>query len=652
MGLIYIANTALLMFNVIYYREFTDFMTINTIFGYSTVSQGLSGSSFALLKPQDIIIVADIVIVALGFITGFLHLDKRPIPRVQALALTSFSLFCLVLNITLGEISRPQLLSRTFDRNYLVKYLGIDTYMVYDGLKTARNSQVRNKAGSSDLNNIINFTRNHYAEPNSKMYGIAKGRNVIVIHLESFQQFLINYKLNDKEVTPFLNSLYNSKETYSFANFFNQVGQGKTSDAENMLETSTYGLSQGSLFSILGTDNTFEGAPAILDQSQGYTSAVFHGNSGSFWNRNNVYKNLGYNYFFDSSYYNTDANNLTEYGLKDKLLFHDSIKYLERLQQPFYAKFVTVSNHFPFALDDQNTSFDKANTSDASINNYFVTAHYLDQAVQEFFEYLKKSGLYDNSIIVLYGDHYGISDTRNLKLASLLGKSSSTWSDFDNTQMQRVPFMIHIPGTKDGGVQTQYGGEIDVLPTLLHLLGIDSRDYIQFGTDLFSSKHDQVVAFRNEDFITPKYTVVGNTIYQNSTGKILTHPSQKVKDEIKKDREKVNTELSLSDTLNNKNLLRFYIPTGFTPVDPKKYNYTNQYGQILKIQEDLGKKSTSLWSKNGNKTTIDDYSSDAPELTTTDQNEANISSVKNTLKSNKKESIDTSSSSAESDSDQ
>ena len=652
MGLIYIANTALLMFNVIYYREFTDFMTINTIFGYSTVSQGLSGSSFALLKPQDIIIVADIVIVALGFITGFLHLDKRPIPRVQALALTSFSLFCLVLNITLGEISRPQLLSRTFDRNYLVKYLGIDTYMVYDGLKTARNSQVRNKAGSSDLNNIINFTRNHYAEPNSKMYGIAKGRNVIVIHLESFQQFLINYKLNDKEVTPFLNSLYNSKETYSFANFFNQVGQGKTSDAENMLETSTHGLSQGSLFSILGTDNTFEGASAILGQSQGYTSAVFHGNSGSFWNRNNVYKNLGYNYFFDSSYYNTDTNNLTEYGLKDKLLFHDSVKYLERLQQPFYAKFVTVSNHFPFALDDQNTSFDKANTSDASINNYFVTAHYLDQAVQEFFEYLKKSGLYDNSIIVLYGDHYGISDTRNLKLASLLGKSSSTWSDFDNTQMQRVPFMIHIPGTKDGGVQTQYGGEIDVLPTLLHLLGIDSRDYIQFGTDLFSSKHDQVVAFRNEDFITPKYTVVGNTIYQNSTGKILTHPSQKVKDEIKKDREKVNTELSLSDTLNNKNLLRFYIPTGFTPVDPKKYNYTNQYGQILKIQEDLGKKSTSLWSKNGNKTTIDDYSSDAPELTTTDQNEANVSSVKNTLKSNKKESIDTSSSSAESDSDQ
>src|SRR5699024_12373525 len=126
---------------------------------------------------------------------------------------------------------------------------------------------------------------------------------------------------------------------------------------------------------------------------------------------------------------------------------------------------------------------------------------------------------------------------------------------------------------------TQYGGEIDVLPTLLHLLGIDSRDYIQFGTDLFSSKHDQVVAFRNEDFITPKYTVVGNTIYQNSTGKILPHPSQKDKDEIKKDREKVNTEHSLSDTLNNKNLLRFYILTELNNDNPKKYNYTKTQHQ-------------------------------------------------------------------------
>lgn len=632
MTLIYIANTALLMFNVIYYREFTDFMTMNVILGYSTVSEGLSTSSFALLKPQDLIIVSDLILIAIGFITKFLKVDPNPIPKKQAVAMTSFSLFMLLFNIVLGEIDRPQLLTRTFDREYLVKYLGLDTFTVYDAIKTAKNNHARNSAESSDLNKILKFNQENYAQPNSKMFGVAKNKNVIIIHLESFEQFLINFKLNDKEVTPFLNSLYNGKEFYSFDNFFNQVGQGKTSDAENMLETGTFGLPQGSLFSALGSDNTFEGAPAILNQTEGYTTGVFHGNNGSFWNRDNVYKNLGYQYFFDSSYFNTNSNNLTEYGMKDKLMFHDSIKYLEHMQQPFYVKYITLSNHFPFVIDQKNKSFDAADTDDSSVNNYFVTAHYLDQALQEFFDYLKKSGLYDNSLIILYGDHYGISDTRNLKLAPLLGKSASTWDSFDDAQMQRVPLMIHIPGDNNGGVQHQYGGEIDFLPTLLHLLGINSEKYIQFGTDLFSPEHNQVVAFRNDNFVTPKYTVIGNTIYENSTGKIITHPSKTVKEEINKARKHVTEQLSLSDSLNNKNLLRYYVPEGFKPVDPSNYDYHNGYAKLLEQENKLGTHSDSLWSLNHDKTTIDKYNSDAPELQTTDKNESNVSSANSSAK--------------------
>lgn len=619
MMLIYTANTALLVANVIYYREFTDFMTMNVIFGYSAVSQGLSCSSIALAKPADIFIIIDIFILILLLVFHVIKMDPKPVPKKQVAAMTSFSLFLLLFNITLGEISRPQLLGRTFDRTYLVKYLGIDAFTAYDGLKTAKNRTVRDQATSSDINKIIEFNKKNYAKPNPKMFGIAKGKNVIIIHLESFQQFLIDYKLDGKTVTPFLNQIYHDKDTYSFENFFNEVGQGKTSDAETMLETGTFGLPQGSLFSALGTDNTFIGAPAILNQKLGYSSAVFHGNHGSFWNRDNVYKNLGYQNFFDAHYYNTNSNNLTEYGLKDKLLFHDSIKYLQHLQQPFYVKYLTVSNHFPYVLDKANTTFPKANTSDASINNYFVTAHYLDQAVEEFFNYLKKSHLYDNSIIILYGDHYGISNSRNMKLAPLVGKSPSTWNEFDNIQMQRVPFMIHIPGDDHGGIQKTYGGEIDVLPTLLHLMGINTQPFIEFGTDLFSKQHSQVVAFRNENFTTPHYTVVGQTIYQNSTGDIVTHPSVKLQKQIKKDRELVSTKLALSDSLNNKNLMRFYVPQGFTPVDPKNYNYQNDYQQLMKIEHQLKGKSTSLWAENHDHSTISDYTSDAPELKTTDK---------------------------------
>ncbi len=271
------------------------------------------------------------------------------------------------------------------------------------------------------------------------MYGIAKGKNIIVLHLESFQQFLIGQKIDGKEVTPFLDKLFHSKSTISFDNFYNQVGQGKTSDAENMLETSTYGLPQGSLFAQLGSDNTFQAAPQILKQRAGYTSAVFHGNVASFWNRNNTYKNMGYQYFFDASYYDTSGDKALGFGLKDKLLFNDSIKYLEHLQQPFYVKYLTVTNHFPFSLDkeDEDPNFKAPDTGNKTVDDYFLTAHYLDQSIKEFYKYLEKSGLAKKSIIVLYGDHYGISDSENKYLAKILGKNADDWTDFDNAQLQR-----------------------------------------------------------------------------------------------------------------------------------------------------------------------------------------------------------------------
>lgn len=610
-----IANTLLLYLNVIYYREFTDFMTIATMTGYSKVNQGLSGSSLALTNLHDVFYWLDIVVILLLMLFRKIKFDPRAFSHRLAFAFTSVSLVVCGLNLMVAEMDRPQLLGRTFDRVYIVKYLGLDAFTGYDLVKSEHVSQMRKSATKSQLKTVEKFTKEHYAAPNKKLFGIAKGHNVIVIHLESFQQFLIDKKINGQEVTPFLNSLYHGQDTYAFSNFFNQVGQGKTSDAENMLETSTYGLSQGSLFATLGNDNTFQAAPAILKQRAGYTSAVFHGNVASFWNRNNVYKNLGYQYFFDASYFDTSGDKATGYGLKDKLLFADSIKYLQHLQQPFYVKYLTVTNHFPFDLDDEDkdSNFTTTNTGSSTVDNYFVTAHYLDQSLQEFFSYLDKTGLAKKSIIMIYGDHYGISNSENKNLASVLGKNADDWTDFDNVQMQRVPLMFVIPGSGGhGGIYSTYGGEIDVLPTLLHLLGISTKRYIQFGTDLFSSQHDQVVALRNQDFVTPKYTSISGKIYLNSTGKLAKLTKQEKK-QLRADQKKVSEELALSDSLNEKNLLRFYHPKGFKTVNPKDYNYANGLKKEKKIEKSKGIQSTSIFSKNNDKTTTDSYSTNAPE---------------------------------------
>ena len=97
-----------------------------------------------------------------------------------------------------------------------------------------------------------------------------------------------------------------------------------------------------------GGTNTQQAAPFILSKNGYQSSAVFHGNIGTFWNRNTTYKQWGYQYFFDAAYFTKqDSSNSFQYGLNDKIMMKDSIQYLEHLQQPFYAKYITVSITIP-----------------------------------------------------------------------------------------------------------------------------------------------------------------------------------------------------------------------------------------------------------------------------------------------------------------
>src|SRR5690606_29643990 len=237
-----------------------------------------------------------------------------------------------------------------------------------------------------------------------------------------------------------------------------QTAQGKTADAEFILENSLYGLPQGSAFTTKGM-NTYQAAPAILGQ-QGYTSAVFHGNSGSFWNRNEIYKSFGFNHFFDSSYYQMNPEDLAEYGLMDKPFFEQSADLLETLPEPFYTKFITVTHHYPYRISDEDATIAPHTTGDRSVDRYFQTARYADEALEQFFNDLKEKGLYDNSVIIMYGDHYGISANHNKAMRQVLEKEEIT--PFDNAALQRVPLFIRVPGM-EGGVMHQYGGQIDLL---------------------------------------------------------------------------------------------------------------------------------------------------------------------------------------------
>ncbi|KKI55027.1 Lipoteichoic acid synthase LtaS Type Ib [Staphylococcus equorum subsp. equorum] len=556
--------TFLLYANVVYFRFFSDFITFSTLNQVGNVDS-MGGAVTASFKWYDFVYFIDTIIYLFILIFKQKWLDKRVfskkfVPVVMAAAIALF-----FLNLAFAESDRPELLTRTFDHKYLVKYLGPYNFTVYDGVKTIQNNQQKALANEDDLTKVLNYSKQKRVEPNQEYFGAGKKKNVIKIHLESFQTFLIDKKVNGEEVTPFLNKLSSGNAGYRYyPNFFHQTGQGKTSDSEFTLDNSLYGLPQGSAFSLKG-DNTYQALPAILDQKQGYTSNVMHGDYKTFWNRDQVYRHFGIDKFYDATYYDMSEENLENLGLKDKEFFKESADYLAKEKEPFYSHLITLTNHYPFTVSPEDATIESPNTGNSTVDGYVQTARYLDESLEEFVNELKKKGLYEDSVIMIYGDHYGISENHNKAMEKLLGEEI-TPAKF--TDLNRTGFWLKIPG-KEGAVDETYASQADVMPTLLHLMGIDTKNYLMMGTDMLSKEHNDTVPFRNGDFITKDYKYVNGRIYDNKTNEPVTEEPK----DFDKRKQQAEKDLQMSDDLINGDLLRFYDNPDFEKVKPSEYEY-------------------------------------------------------------------------------
>ncbi|PLS15244.1 hypothetical protein CVD28_23230 [Bacillus sp. M6-12] len=535
--------TAVLFANLVFYRFFNDFLTIPVLFQTSNMSD-LGGSVTELISVTDLFYFIDILLLAIllkvkpDFIsfTRSGKLDRRAYFLV-AVAIS-------FLNLGLAETERPQLLTRTFDREILVKNIGTYNYHLYDVFLQSKSSAQRAMADGSELADIENYVRANYKKPNDELFGAAKGKNLIVVSMESTQNFVINRKINGQEVTPFLNKFI--KESYYFDNFYHQTGQGKTSDSEFLLENSLYPLGRGAVF-FTHSQNEYKALPEILGE-KGYFTSVLHANNKSFWNRDIMYKSLGYERFYDNNDFIETEENSVNWGMKDKEFFKQSIQHLTEMPQPFYAKFITLTNHFPFTLAEEDRSIDEYTSDSKTLNRYFPTVRYTDEALEQFINDLKEKGLYDDSVIVIYGDHYGISENHNGAMGQLLGKEITP---FDSTQLQRVPLIVHIPG-QEGKTISRVSGQIDLKPTILHLLGVETKDNIEFGADLLSKEKMDFTVLRDGSFITKDYVYTRDTCYNKATGEPIEDTA------CEPYMEKAKQELEYSDKIIYGDLLRFY----------------------------------------------------------------------------------------------
>ncbi len=422
---------------------------------------------------------------------------------------------CLVvlLSTTVGTSLQIMRLNQTM----AVSCFGTLPYHVSDFLL----NQSKNGLYKPEFAEIYKSKQEAYANKGQEYFGIAKGRNLILIQLESFNNYVINSTIDNQELTPFLNSLIR-QDTFYFDRFFQTAGTGRTADAEFSTLNSTY-VKAGQIAHQEHTDKELYALPQALTDA-GYTAWAFHGYEPSFWNREKMYPHLGFSRFY--SQYDFEQDELIGWGLGDRSLFRQSAEILASANQPFFAFFVTLTNHYPFFIPDKHktSTFDTSKWSNSEVRSerifahYFHSVQYTDYALSEFFSYLKGKGLYENSIIVMYGDHYGLnkqSPEYEELVSEYLGR------EYGYEDMLNVPFIIHIPGLGEAKTLHTVGGEIDIMPTILNLLGLRKNpSVVHFGQDLLNTKEGFVAL---PAYVPQGSFVAGSTYFEMANNGLFQH---------------------------------------------------------------------------------------------------------------------------------
>ena len=336
----------------------------------------------------------------------------------------------------------------------------------------------------------------------SAHHGEFQGMNLLLIQVESLQNFPIGRTLQGQTLTPNVNRLL--EHAYYFPAIYPQTIEGNSSDAELLTQTGLYPAAKGSTFYRFA-DHTYPSLAKLL-QEDGYDIVAMHGDRASYWNRDRMYPTLGIHDFYDLS--RLKADEIIGMGLSDGSLFRQLVDVLKERSTPFYAFAVTLSSHMPFIIPENynalNLDVDEAGAYAA---DYLKSVHYFDQALGELMDLLDAAGLTENTLIVLYGDHDGLLQKDAPELQSLLGMD-----EIDDTlwlkMFQPIPLIIYHPSIQ-GQVFSTIGGQVDILPTILELLGIPETRYSHFamGKNLFSAKEGYAVLpggdYADRAWITP-----------------------------------------------------------------------------------------------------------------------------------------------------
>lgn len=491
-----LAFSVLLVFDIWYYRGFGAFLSVQQL-GQLVNLDNLGDSIFSMSRQWDFLFVID----AIGILIASIFV-KKPYRNIKR-NVPYFFIFLMVPIILLSiahyemDIKKvgPQRLFDTFwtpaQTITDLSPIGYHFFDVYSYFKDLSASSI----SSQEKKEIEQWYRDKQEDlPDNKYKGMFKGKNLLVLQVESLENFVINQSINGEEITPTLNRIL--KNSIYFPNIYEQVNLGTSSDADLMINTSVYPIRKGSTF-FRYPNNTYNSLPKLM-QSMGYSTTAIHSDKGGYWNWMPALKSIGFQKCIDSKSFVHDEE--IGLGLSDGSYFRQLVPKIVSQKQPFFNFIVTLSSHGPFNIPQKYRSLNLDKEFDSTkLGGYFQSFHYTDEKIGKFLDELDQNHLLDNTVVVIYGDHCGVHKYYQDELYNI--KPQENWWLEKNRCVPLIIYQKNMPAEK----LTVTGGQIDIMPTISYLMGIDKNNFKDTAMG-------RILVNTNRDF-----AVLNNRTYVGST---------------------------------------------------------------------------------------------------------------------------------------
>lgn len=534
--------------DLLYMRYYKNPLTISVVMHNVKVLKEAKESIFTVFQKKDLteFINVPFLIIYILFLRKYAFFDNYKLRLVIGICFLFIGSIWLAI-IYYYSNREPY----KWNRKRIARDLGILFFHVADILRELIAKFKKLKClPDNDIRNV----RENFSNLKKNIFtGCCKNKRFILIQMESMQDYLVNMIIEGKEVTPNLNKLM--KENIRFTNMYHQTSVANTSDAELLSNNSLYpSAEKPSCYEY--QNNRFLALGERL-RNAGYTIVKgFHGNQASTWNRHLVYRQYGYQSFTDNS--NMVNDEVYHLGLGDSSFFRQVLEMEKEIidNEKSFLFLITLSQHHPFK-QFANYNFNVGKYEGTIFGNYLKAANYADKAIGELIQNLKEKGIYDNTVIFMYGDHSGIPELywKNGKLRKKELEKDNEW-----LQMQKVAALLHLPedakiilGNEMPDCINKITGQIDILPTIVNLLELN-QDYL-LGEDIFDTSNTGTVILRDG-------TVIGNDfIYYPEENYFYDNFNRKIElDEQKKEEiNKVKQKLKASDLVLEYNLINLFL---------------------------------------------------------------------------------------------